>query len=63
MRKFESESLENVETALRARSLKATLAPLAEVVVAVGTCLVLWDGARLALDGRISRTDRISMGN
>ncbi|MGH9493700.1 MAG: ABC transporter ATP-binding protein [Candidatus Sulfotelmatobacter sp.] len=54
MRKFESESLENVETALRARSLKATLAPLVEVIVAVGTCLVLWYGARLALDGRIS---------
>src|SRR5579862_2766779 len=54
MQKFESESLENVETALRARSLKATLAPLVEVIVAVGTCLVLWDGARLALNGRIS---------
>lgn len=54
MRKFESESLENVETALRARSLKATLAPLVEVIVAVGTCLVLWDGARLALEGQIS---------
>lgn len=54
MQKFESESLENVETALKARSLKATLAPLVEVIVAVGTCLVLWDGARLALDGRIS---------
>src|SRR5690348_10855096 len=54
MQKFESESLENVETALRARSLKATLAPLVEVIVAIGTCLVLWDGARLALDGRIS---------
>ncbi len=54
MHRFESESLENVETALRARTLKATLAPLVEVIVAVGTCLVLWDGARLALDGRIS---------
>jgi subfamily B ATP-binding cassette protein MsbA len=54
IRRFESESLENVETALRARSLKATLAPLVEVIVAIGTCLVLWYGARLALDGRIS---------
>ena len=54
IQRFESESLENVETALRARSLKATLAPLVEVIVAVGTCLVLWYGARLALDGRIS---------
>src|SRR5579864_5098849 len=54
MRRFESESLENVETALRARGLKATLSPLVEVIVAVGTCLVLWNGARLALNGRIS---------
>ena len=54
MRRFESESLENVETALRARGLKATLSPLVEVIVAVGTCLVLWYGARLALNGRIS---------
>src|SRR3984957_5071058 len=54
MRRFESESLENVETALRARGLKATLSPLVEVIVAVGTCLVLWNGGRLALNGRIS---------
>jgi ATP-binding cassette, subfamily B, bacterial len=54
MQRFESESLENVETALRARGLKVTLSPLVEVIVAVGTCLVLWNGARLALDGRIS---------
>jgi subfamily B ATP-binding cassette protein MsbA len=54
IQRFESESLENVETALRARSLKATLAPLVEVIVAIGTCLVLWYGARLALNGRIS---------
>ncbi len=54
MQRFESESLENVETALHARGLKAILSPLVEVIVAVGTCLVLWNGARFALDGRIS---------
>ena len=54
VQRFESESLENVETALRARSLKAKLSPLVEVIVAIGTCLVLWYGARLALGGRIS---------
>jgi subfamily B ATP-binding cassette protein MsbA len=53
-RRFESQSLENVETALQARSIKARLAPLVEVIVAVGTCLVLWYGARLALSGQIS---------
>jgi ATP-binding cassette subfamily B protein len=54
VQRFQSESLENVETALRARSLKAKLAPLVEVIVAVGTCLVLGYGARLALAGQIS---------
>jgi subfamily B ATP-binding cassette protein MsbA len=53
-RRFASESLENVEAALQARSLKAKLSPLVEVVVAVGTCLVLWYGGRLALSGSIS---------
>jgi ATP-binding cassette, subfamily B, bacterial len=54
VQRFESESLENVETALRARSLRAKLSPLVEVIVAIGTCLVLWYGARLALGGRLS---------
>src|SRR5207248_10245891 len=40
--------------ALRARKLKARLSPLVEIIVAVGTCLVLWFGARLVLDGRLS---------
>ena len=40
--RFEQESLENVEVALHARSIKATLAPLVEVIVACGTSLVLW---------------------
>src|SRR5678809_1015821 len=43
-----------METALRARSLKAKLSPVVEVIVALGTCLVLWYGARLALLGQLS---------
>jgi len=54
VRRFEQESLENVETALRARSLKAKLSPLVELIVAAGACLVLGYGARLALTGQIS---------
>src|SRR5215467_12356475 len=46
-RRLEGESLEGVELALKARSLKARLAPLVEIIVAVGTTLVLWFGARL----------------
>ena len=53
-RRFARESLENVEAALQARSLKAKLSPLVEIVVAVGACLVLGYGGRLALAGDIS---------
>jgi subfamily B ATP-binding cassette protein MsbA len=52
-RRLEGESLEAVEIALRARGLKAKLAPLVEMIVAVGTCLVVWFGARLALRGAL----------
>jgi subfamily B ATP-binding cassette protein MsbA len=52
--RFEKQSLETVETALRARSLKAKLAPIVEVIVAAGTCLVLWYGVRLVLAGDIT---------
>ncbi len=52
--RLEEQSLEGVEIALRARSLKAKLSPLVEVIVAVGTALVLWFGARMVLDGSLS---------
>ncbi len=52
--RFESQSLESVEVALQARSVKAKLSPVVEVLVAVGTCLVLAYGARLALAGELS---------
>ena len=53
-KRFESESLENVEAGLEARSIKAKLAPVVEVIVAIGTCLVLWYGARLVLADQLS---------
>jgi subfamily B ATP-binding cassette protein MsbA len=53
-KRFESESLENVEAGLQARGVKARLAPIVEVIVAIGTCLVLWYGARLALTGQLT---------
>jgi ATP-binding cassette subfamily B protein len=52
--RLEEESLENVEIALRARAVKARLSPLVEVIVAIGTGLVLWFGARLVLAGSLS---------
>src|SRR5437762_1503105 len=53
-KRFEQESLASVETTLQARSLKAKLAPLVEVIVAAGTCLVLWYGARLVMTGDLT---------
>jgi ATP-binding cassette subfamily B protein len=53
-RRLEEESLEGVEIALRARGLKAKLAPLVEIIVAAGTTLVLWFGASLVLSGSLS---------
>ncbi len=53
-RRFEEQSLENVEMALWARSIKAKLSPVVEVIVAVGTCLVLAYGARQVMAGKLS---------
>ena len=53
-RRLEEESLESVEIALRARGMKAKLSPLVEVIVAIGTSLVLWFGARMVLRGDLS---------
>jgi subfamily B ATP-binding cassette protein MsbA len=53
-RRLEEESLESVELAMRARGLKAKLYPIVEIIVAIGTSLVLWFGARMVLDGTLS---------
>jgi len=54
VRRLEQESLEGIEIALRARGLKAKLTPIVDLIVAVGTGLVLWFGARLILSGSLS---------
>ncbi len=51
--RLEEQSLENVEIALRARSLKGRLAPIVEIIVSAGTAMVLWFGGRLALEGAL----------
>jgi subfamily B ATP-binding cassette protein MsbA len=53
-KRFEHESRESVERALEARNFKAKLPPIVEVIVAAGTCLVLWYGARLVLSGTLT---------
>jgi subfamily B ATP-binding cassette protein MsbA len=52
--RFTRQSLESVEMALKARGLKAKLAPVVEVIIAVGTCFVLWYGVNLVISNRMS---------
>jgi len=51
--RLEEESLESVEIALRARGLKAKLSPIVEIIIAIGTAIVLWFGGRMVLSGRL----------
>jgi subfamily B ATP-binding cassette protein MsbA len=53
-KRFESESVENVQAAVQAKGLKAKLSPITQVIVAVGTSLVLGYGARRVLSGELS---------
>jgi len=54
VRRLEEQSLETIEVSLQARRLKAKLLPFVEVIVAIGTCLVLWFGVRMVLAGALS---------
>jgi subfamily B ATP-binding cassette protein MsbA len=52
--RLDRQSQESVALSLRARSMKARLPPLVDILVAVGTCLVLWYGVRLVLEGSLT---------
>jgi ATP-binding cassette, subfamily B, bacterial len=52
--RLDRESQESVALSLQARGIKAVLAPLVDVIVAVGTGLVLWFGARLVIRGGLT---------
>ena len=52
--RLDREGQESVVLTLKARSIKAVLAPMVDVIVAIGTCLVLWFGARLVLRGGLT---------
>src|SRR5215475_2336026 len=39
---------------MHARRITARLAPIVDVIVAVGTCIALWYGARLVLQGQLT---------
>jgi ATP-binding cassette, subfamily B, bacterial len=53
-RRFDWESRQNVAAGLRARSMKAKLSPMVDILVAVGTCLVLGYGVRLVMAGELT---------
>ena len=53
-KRLDRESQESVALSLRARSMKARLPPLVDILVAIGTCLVLWFGVRLVLEGSLT---------
>src|SRR5438132_3271669 len=52
--RFEEESRKSVNKALKARKFKAKLPPIVEIIVACGTCMVLWYGARLVVAGTLT---------
>ncbi len=52
--RLDRKSLASVDASLHARSVRARLAPLVDLVVATGTCLVLFFGVRFVLSGRIT---------
>jgi ATP-binding cassette subfamily B protein len=53
-RRFDSESRDNVHAGLQARSVKAKLSPMVDIIVAMGTCLVLAYGVKLVMAGELS---------
>jgi subfamily B ATP-binding cassette protein MsbA len=55
VQRMEEQSLESIELALKARAMKARLAPLVDVIVAIGTSLVLWFGATRVLNGELTQ--------
>jgi ATP-binding cassette subfamily B protein len=53
-RRLAKESRESIGMALLVRNLKSKLSPAVDMIVAAGTCLVLWFGGRMALRGVLS---------
>jgi len=53
-RRFDWESRDNVRAGLQARSVKAKLSPMVDVIVAIGTCAVLAYGVHLVNLGELT---------
>jgi subfamily B ATP-binding cassette protein MsbA len=52
--RLKKETLESIDMTLRARKIKARLSPVVDLIVAGGTCVVLWYGARLVVTGQLT---------
>jgi subfamily B ATP-binding cassette protein MsbA len=52
--RLKKETLESIDMTLRARKIKARLSPVVDMIVAGGTCVVLWYGARLVVTGDLT---------
>jgi ATP-binding cassette, subfamily B, bacterial len=57
--RLDRQSMLSVTAALRARSYKARLSPMIDIITAFGTCLVLAVGARFVLNGELTPGDLI----
>jgi ATP-binding cassette subfamily B protein len=53
-RRLAEESRKSIGIALRVRNLRAKLSPTVDMIVATGTCVVLWFGGRMTLRGTLS---------
>lgn len=53
-RRLTDRSVESIAVALRVRNLKGRLPLLVEVIVGASTCLVVWFGGQMALNGTLS---------
>jgi ATP-binding cassette subfamily B protein len=53
-RRLEQQSLQSMNIAMQMRSLKVMLPPVVDLIVAAGTCLVIFVGGRMALAGTLS---------
>ncbi|MBI4852728.1 MAG: ABC transporter ATP-binding protein [Acidobacteria bacterium] len=57
--RLRKETEESIRLTLLARSLKARLSPTVDIIIALGTCIVLWYGAGLVLRSNFSAGDLI----
>jgi subfamily B ATP-binding cassette protein MsbA len=52
--RLQQETLESIDVTLRARRIKARLSPAVDIIVAGGTCVVLYYGATLVVAGQLT---------